>query len=177
MDSIRSTRHSSDTVPPFDNTTIAVRRARGPQTAEGKARVRLNAVRHGISARHAVIPGVERAEDWEAHRAAVLASVAAEGALEIALAERAAHALWRLQRVAAYETHALAERQALATSTHDPVRFAPRPEDVDKIVRYEAHLSRQLYQALHELEALQARRQGQATPLARLDVHGLPEEG
>ncbi len=37
-------------------------------------------------------------------------------------------------------------------------------------MRYESHLNRQLYQALHELEALKARRQGQAAPLARIDV-------
>ncbi len=41
-------------------------------------------------------------------------------------------------------------------------------------MRYEAHLHRQLLQTMHELEALQARRQGHATPLARLDVAGGP---
>jgi hypothetical protein len=35
------------------------------------------------------------------------------------------------------------------------------------------HLSRQLYKALHELEALQVRRLGGAAPLARLDVDGM----
>jgi hypothetical protein len=42
--------------------------------------------------------------------------------------------------------------------------------DLQRISRYEAHLSRQMYQALHELEALQTRRDGKAAPLARLDV-------
>ena len=42
--------------------------------------------------------------------------------------------------------------------------------DLQRISRYEAHLSRQMYQALHELEALQTRREGKAAPLARLDV-------
>ena len=37
----------------------------------------------------------------------------------------------------------------------------------------EAHLSRGLYQAMHELEALQTKRSGGAAPLARLDVQGL----
>jgi len=44
---------------------------------------------------------------------------------------------------------------------------------LEKVARYEAHLSRGLYKALHELEALQARRTGGAAPLARLDVDGL----
>jgi len=42
--------------------------------------------------------------------------------------------------------------------------------DLQRISRYEAHLFRQMYQALHELEALQTRRDGKAAPLARLDV-------
>jgi hypothetical protein len=47
------------------------------------------------------------------------------------------------------------------------------PEDhtLQKITRYEAHLSRQLLQALHELQRLQAARGGQPVPLpAALDV-------
>jgi hypothetical protein len=42
--------------------------------------------------------------------------------------------------------------------------------DLQRITRYEAHLSRQMYQALHELGTLQTRREGKAAPLARLDV-------
>jgi hypothetical protein len=48
----------------------------------------------------------------------------------------------------------------------------PKEEDLRKISRYEAHLSREMYKALHELEALQARRNGGSAPLARIDLHG-----
>ena len=44
---------------------------------------------------------------------------------------------------------------------------------VAEVACYEAHLSSGLYKAIHELEALQARRTGGAAPLARLDVDGL----
>jgi hypothetical protein len=55
-------------------------------------------------------------------------------------------------------------------------RLLPGDKTLEKISRYEAHLSRQLYHALHELENLQKRRiTGEGTPLARLDVQGLPE--
>ena len=54
-------------------------------------------------------------------------------------------------------------------------RLLPDDASLNKVMRYEAHLNRQLYQALHELEAMQARRQGQAAPLARLDVHSSAE--
>jgi len=50
------------------------------------------------------------------------------------------------------------------------MRILPQEHDLQKISRYEAHLSREMYKALHELEALQTRRQGGAAPLARFDV-------
>jgi hypothetical protein len=52
-------------------------------------------------------------------------------------------------------------------------RFLPDETTLEKIMRCEAYLSRQLYQAMHELEALQTKRSGGAAPLARIDVQGL----
>jgi hypothetical protein len=55
-------------------------------------------------------------------------------------------------------------------------RILPDEKTLEKITRYEAHLSRQLYRALHELENLQKHRAtGEGTPLARLDVQGVPD--
>jgi hypothetical protein len=53
-------------------------------------------------------------------------------------------------------------------------RMIPSGAPLERVMRYEAHLHRQLVQTMHELEALQARRRGEATPLARLDVVGGP---
>ena len=55
-------------------------------------------------------------------------------------------------------------------------RLLPDEKTLEKVSRYEAHLSRLMFKALHELEALQVRRSGGAAPLARLDVDGLPQE-
>jgi hypothetical protein len=52
-------------------------------------------------------------------------------------------------------------------------RLLPDDETLNKVARYEAHLSRLFHKALHELEALQVRRLGGSAPLARLDVDGL----
>jgi hypothetical protein len=52
-------------------------------------------------------------------------------------------------------------------------RLLPDEKTLEKVARYEAHLSRGFYKALHELEALQARRTGGIAPLARLDADGL----
>ncbi len=145
----------------------------GPRTPQGKARVRLNAVRSGIHAIDPVIPGIERLEDWKAHRAGVIESLAPVGYLETQLAARIALMLWRLTRIITYEQ----AEYARANEGHADFRL-PAGNELDKVQRYEAHLSRQLYQAKHELEALKKQRQGEATPLARVDVNvqGLPEQ-
>ena len=49
----------------------------------------------------------------------------------------------------------------------------PDDKTLEKVDRYEANLSRGLYKAPHELEALQARRTGGVAPLAQLTVDGL----
>jgi hypothetical protein len=54
-------------------------------------------------------------------------------------------------------------------------RLLPDDKTLEKVARYEAHLSRLFHKALHELEAMQARRSGGVAPLARLDVDGLAE--
>jgi hypothetical protein len=46
-------------------------------------------------------------------------------------------------------------------------RLLPDEKALEKVARYEAHLSRLFHKALHELEALQIRRTGGSAPLAR----------
>jgi hypothetical protein len=75
----------------------------GPRTAEGRAIVSGNAIRHGLLSWKPVIPGLENAEDWETHLDRTLDSLAPVGYAETLLAERAALLLWRLGRVARYE--------------------------------------------------------------------------
>ncbi len=288
----------------------------GPNTQAGNEVARWNATRHGIRSPAPVIPGLEKAEDWEDHRDGVLESLSPEGHLELVLAERVALLSWRLHRVTRYEREKIALSQEKVEDDLDEIqslnplnRYAMHPQDVrlafedakkthrllkklpklpaekrltneeagfvlravwnwvdedsglgeleipgipdalddphllfeydvpwtvslvregisvlaraagealedllesavegaclevrstkfeververdvrnmsrerllpddktlEKIARYEAHLSRGLYQAMHELEALQTKRSGGATPLARLDVQG-----
>src|SRR5919206_128429 len=80
----------------------------GPATEEGKEVARWNATRHGINSPAPVVPGIEKAEDWEEHGAGVLESLQPEGHLETVLAERVALLLWRLHRVTRYETESTA---------------------------------------------------------------------
>src|SRR4051812_18060565 len=72
-------------------------RSTGPRSANGKARVRLNALKHGLTAKTVVLPGEDaealqaRVEDWKD-------SIKPRTPLEDYLIERAAHVSWQLDR-------------------------------------------------------------------------------
>jgi predicted phage gp36 major capsid-like protein len=76
-------------------------------------------------------------------------------------------------RLEVRRTKSEAERVARDRRDMSRERLLPDEMTLQKIARYEAHLSRGLYQAMHELEALQTKRTGGAAPLARLDAQGL----
>jgi hypothetical protein len=84
--------------------------------------------------------------------------------------EAVMEALHTAARLDAAEKETKAEKAEAELLAERRARILPDRTDLEKIARYEAHLSRQMYQALHELEALQARRAGKGAPLARLDV-------
>jgi hypothetical protein len=113
----------------------------------------------------AELPAMKVAEVWGCVEAfAAAASLDPEELLDAATDE------------AGYEARGAAIRkEEVEKEISNKVRERILPEDdaLQKIARYEAHLSRQLYQALHELEALQTRRSGGNAPLARLDVQGI----
>ena len=69
----------------------------GPKTAEGKAAVSQNALKHGLFAAGAVI-SVEDPADYELYRDEYLAELLPVGMTESVLAERIVSLAWRLQR-------------------------------------------------------------------------------
>ena len=109
----------------------------GPKTQSGKEVARWNATRHGIRSPAPVIPGLEKAEDWEDHRDGVLDSLSPEGHLELVLAERVALLSWRLHRVTRYERETIALSQEKAEDDLDEIQsldpltpYAMHPQDV-----------------------------------------------
>ena len=78
----------------------------GPQTAEGKAVVSQNAVKHGLFAAEAVITGEDPA-DYEAFHDQFLAEWKPVGMTETMLAERIVSLAWRLQRVERMQNQAI----------------------------------------------------------------------
>jgi hypothetical protein len=116
----------------------------------------------------------EEFEGWTAgllHRAVeqIVSSADREGP-EAVLEAAMRSAEWKVKK--AKQTAEEVERDLERMSRE---RLLPDEKTLEKVARYEAHLSRGLYKALHELEALQVRRAGGAAPLARLDVDGLAE--
>lgn len=156
----------------------------GPRTDVGKAAASLNAVKLGIYALSPVVNGLEKAAEWEEFRAGIVADLAPVGAFEHVFAERVAGCLWRLRRVTSAEAAGIdcKHSEPLDILDKDSVkslkmqaRLIPEVHTATKIARYESHLSRQLSQALHELQRLQEMRiRGNVAPPAVLDmtVHG-----
>ena len=142
-------------------------RRRGPKTAAGKERVSLNAVKNGLTSVRPILPGECRA-DWDAFRRAIIEDLAPDGPVAMELAEGVAFGFWRRRRLLAYQLAALDERQHLELAS---ARLLLHPLDIEKVSRYEAHVNRQLYQGMHELETRQSARGGQPAPLVRIDVN------
>ena len=143
------------------------RRKPGPKTAAGKEKVSLNAVKNGLTSVRPILTGECRA-DWDAFRRAIIDDLAPVGPVATELAEAVAFGFWRRRRLITYQLAVIAERQHLEQAS---ARLLPNPLDIEKIIRYETHVNRQVHQGLHELEAMEAERRGQPTPLLRLEVN------
>ncbi len=74
------------------------KKSTGPKSRKGKAAVALNGVCHGLRSTNPVLPGLEKEEDWESHRKAMIDQLAPVGAIEYAFAEKIALGFWRLGR-------------------------------------------------------------------------------
>jgi len=178
------------------------KRGGGPKTPEGKARVRLNPIKHGVLAQTPVIPLVEREEDWKRLLQSVLDWVQLEGEFAEALGTRAAFLMWRLKRVERYERDyiesyledvpqdyqaslQLEGREVPTQPSAKDVREMDRmlsarliPDDatLDKISRYEARLHRYLWQTLYQISVLKGLKRvgtGHLYGVANLDPPGM----
>jgi hypothetical protein len=140
---------------------VANSEAVGPKTAQGKAVVRWNATRHGISSPAPIIPGLEKREDWESHRDGIMENLSPVGHLEVTLAERVALLSWRLHRVTRYETEAIATSQeTIEDDIHDRDRFisAIRHKGIESThpvdIRFEAKHYKRAHSALRRFPSL-----------------------
>jgi hypothetical protein len=163
------------------------RKSTGPRTAEGKATVAQNAVKHGLSARLDVIKGEDQAE-FDLHREQMLGELVPVGAMESVLAERVVGLSWRLKRVEHIQNEVfdalLADRSsplAKLVQSLQP-KGAGRAEDgsdgdgdlalgrvvikdfsnsrvLDRLLMYERRIEHSLYRTMAELQRLRLLRE------------------
>lgn len=167
-------------------------RSTGPKTQEGKMAVSRNAVRHGACS-EALTLLLENPEDFHALRSGMVDTLKPMGPLEERLVERLASLWWRMERTK------MAANQALWMSAKrtilDPFRDLLGPggelgeaialdadecrmesawnhDSQERLLRHELTLERSFFRGLHELERLQARRQGQPVlPALSVDLN------
>jgi len=122
----------------------------GPRTLEGKARVRLNAVKHGILSRETLITTTSNAENEDEFSAlldGLGAQLLPQGALEELLVQQIAGCYWRLRRIFRADALLFARDRAV-----------PHFDSLAAINRYERTLQIQLDRAIKHLLTLQATR-------------------
>ncbi len=139
---------------------VTVIRRTGPNTPEGKARSAANAIKHGLTSRHVVLPGENRAE-FDALVARLLEERQAATTLEIEMVHEIAGCMWRL------------DRARKAESEYFYVNFiADKPaKDMERrfalILRYATAIERELHRAITKLQQLKKeRRQAEQNKLA-----------
>ena len=151
----------------------------GPKTAEGKAVVAQNAIKHGLFAQENVIK-CEKVSDFNRFREELMAGLAPVGGVEALLAERIVSLSWRLKRVERMNSEVIDAMIAIikTDSWHKELRAdaglldseTGRSELVlgwvtnqdfsdsqvlERLLVYEKRIESSLYKAMNELQKLQ----------------------
>ena len=156
----------------IDANRLNAQKSTGPNTPEGRDAVRFNALRHGLTAKHAVLEN-ENEQEFQEMLEAFEAEHQPTGPTENLLVQQMVMAAWRLQRLRALETGLFnlrmcdlskqtqitykqlsdAERQAFVFL--DDSRHAGA---IENLSRYETRIERSFYRALRELQRLRKNR-------------------
>ena len=122
----------------------------GPKTPEGKAAVRLNALRHGLRAHTVVLPG-EKSEQFQQLCDDLEAEWQPQTRTEQLYVEQMAVSQWKLRRMEIAEASLLVQK--FGAKNQIPL--------VDRLWQAEARLERSFTRAQRELERLQKSRREQ----------------
>jgi hypothetical protein len=129
----------------------------GPRTADGKSRTRLNGLRHGLTGQTVLLPEDDRAA-YDKHCADLLTDLAPEGPLETQIAQSAADAYWRLNRIKAIEDNIFAlgiEAHGGNSARGMAQTFLDNANQINLLSLYEGRLNRGVTKKLAELAELQ----------------------
>jgi hypothetical protein len=145
------------------------KQGRGPNTAHGKRRSSLNAIRHGLTGRIVVLP-TEDLEVYTAFSKELVDSLNPETPLERQYAQTVADIQWRLNRARSIEDGMLAMGHyedegafdAASPEIHSALTaakvFRERSKDFVNLSLYEQRLARSQKEALRQLRELQSER-------------------
>jgi len=147
----------------------------GPRTSQGKAAVSHNAVKHGLSARQAVISSESQAE-FDLYREQMLVELAPESPMESMLAERIVNLSWRLKRASRIQNQAIDAlnvrntsgpltklTQSLTNSSNAASELAlgrlaikdfSNTRVLERLLMYERRIENSLYKTILELQRL-----------------------
>ena len=103
-------------------------RSKGPKTSEGKSRSAMNALRHGLSASHLLLPG-EDSQKYESHLDGYFATFAPATLPEAHLVAQLGDLTWKLERLVKLENnrvHTRLEEEMEKTDEHRSVVLTRR---------------------------------------------------
>lgn len=139
----------------------------GPKTEVGKKHSRLNALTHGVLATVLVVTdgNWEYPDQFEELLRALARDLRPAGTLEEMLVEKIARCWWRQQRALRFEARKINEESESTVIVGDGEEFSlPLERDLNRILRYEASIQRQLVHAINQLERMQRARKGEDVP-------------
>lgn len=148
----------------------------GPKTVEGKAVVSRNALKHGLTGRDLLI-GNEKLADVERFRKSFYDDLSPQGAVETMYVDIIWSSAWRyIMAVNAESNYLEARLDDNLFDSHNKPRLASHiweaviiqevqyNNPLALLHRYQTSYERRMYKALHELERLQAARNGEKSP-------------
>jgi hypothetical protein len=120
----------------FEANRANARRGTGPRSSQGKARARMNAVKHGLTAARCVLIEGEDPEEFEALCADLIAKYRPSTAFRHELVIQLAVAIWRFRRVggleAAFVRACQEETSAEVEASLDEAYYQPLREKADR---------------------------------------------
>jgi hypothetical protein len=139
--------------------------------------VALNGIRHGLLSREVLLKGESEADLLDFGKR-LRTQLAPAGDLELLFVDRVISTAWRLRRAGALEAKLLNTVRSDGSVFDNVLPWDSDRKKLQLLSRYEVTLERSFFRALHELQRLQAAREGQAVPvpaIVDLNVSGHDE--
>jgi hypothetical protein len=128
------------------------KKSTGPKTSRGKTVSSWNSTRHGLLSRKLPLAHGRSKKQFTRLLRNLQQDLDPVGTLEEILVEKIAQEYWRLGVAACYEADELSQESPFKRSS------------IDRILRYQTTINRQLFQAVNQLERLQRIRKGENVP-------------